>query len=478
MGGVKTKVVSPLKGGVSMFKRSWLVCIFTLLLFFTYVVQANAVFVWKSWNQFLISEDEYNELKEALRMDDVNKVLELKKKIGDRWSIVNFVRNFFICREVVPYKKTYPKGVSSITLTFSGKTYTGGYCEPFVIGKERNFFVLADSFNASKVIKYFVEKHGGDLLSYAALYGCKKTVEILLKYGLDINTPDSEGYLALGDLVALYTKDENRLHKNDYLDMIQFMIDHGADINHPDLHGVTPLTKSAVFCDVELFKYLVKHGGDINFVSEKGVSVLGGAFAGGCYEIANYLVSHGVDVKKAFPNKSVAFDLYEECYMNVKDKSFCDRVLSLLKNHGLPDADYWLVPFFHKYLSRATYSCQYDYFNGHVTEKCGSFTLEYSDSNPKSFRITSNFSNSLSSQIRAIASKRGVTLSIGFDLTPALIRWIVDKVPERAWGYWKRTKNSYNARVLLTAAALSDMVMAADIKTLNMIIEYFVNEKF
>ena len=129
-----------------------------------------------------------------------------------------------------------------------------------------------------------------------------------------------------------------------------------------------------------------------------------------------------------------------------------------------------------------SYSCSYESVNGAVTEKCGPFVLYYSEDNPRAFRIESNFSSCINSQIKALIIGRGITIAAGFDMTPALIKWLIDEMPHGLWKIYEplieKKPVPYNVKVIIVAHALNNLILNADIKTLNLILKDFIKDKF
>jgi len=121
-------------------------------------------------------------------------------------------------------------------------------------------------------------------------------------------------------------------------------------------------------------------------------------------------------------------------------------------------------------------NCRYASVNGAVTYDCGFLTVRTMEGS-KNFSISANFKLSINRQIALLAKKRGVMVSPSMDFTPAFIRFIIQKVvPPYYWQGWRY--NKYYDKVAIVGTALNDMILNADIKALNSLIEAFVKEKF
>jgi ankyrin repeat protein len=106
-------------------------------------------------------------------------------------------------------------------------------------------------------------------------------------FNMDINKIGTRG------VTALYVAVVNQRY-----DAVQFLIDHGADVNIPNDEGATPLMQAAFFIhDIKMLKLLIDHGARVNEVGNKKVSALQIATRGGYEEIIAFLLA-----KQANPN--------------------------------------------------------------------------------------------------------------------------------------------------------------------------------
>ena len=82
----------------------------------------------------------------------------------------------------------------------------------------------------------------------------------------------------------------------EHLEMLTFMIAHGADVNHVDKYGHSVLVQAIRRGNLEITSALIAHGADVNHVDKYGDSVLAQAIRRGNLEITNTLIAHGADV--------------------------------------------------------------------------------------------------------------------------------------------------------------------------------------
>jgi len=87
-------------------------------------------------------------------------------------------------------------------------------------------------------------------------------LELFLENGVDLKETDSEGVSAL-DMAIKFKR----------LDVIQFCIDRGFDLNVTKRKsGITPVMLAACFSDLEMIQMLLDGGGDINGLDSIGMS--------------------------------------------------------------------------------------------------------------------------------------------------------------------------------------------------------------
>ncbi|XP_028413361.1 2-5A-dependent ribonuclease-like [Dendronephthya gigantea] len=111
-------------------------------------------------------------------------------------------------------------------------------------------------------------------------------VEYLVEHGADINGKDTDGWTVLHSAV-----------KKGALEIVKPLVEHGADVNGRDTkYGMTVLHYAIYKSSLEMVKYLVENGADIDCKNYNGWTVLHYAVTKGAPEKIRYLVEHGADV--------------------------------------------------------------------------------------------------------------------------------------------------------------------------------------
>ncbi len=87
---------------------------------------------------------------------------------------------------------------------------------------------------------------------------------------------------------------ETALHKHIPLELVEWLVARGADVNAPNTYG-TPIFEHAYVGNYEICKFLVEHGADLNVANYAGHTVLFSAAAGGNCDIVRLLLEYGAD---------------------------------------------------------------------------------------------------------------------------------------------------------------------------------------
>lgn len=115
------------------------------------------------------------------------------------------------------------------------------------------------------------DRHGKTPLMYAMNNRGLNTASHLIEHGTDINAQDSEGTTALmlaitsaiHDPVRIFGEDQEKKRKEEkesYLELIRFLIEKGADVNHKNRAGMTPLKLAMERQQTEVVALLKKAG--------------------------------------------------------------------------------------------------------------------------------------------------------------------------------------------------------------------------
>ena len=161
-------------------------------------------------------------------------------------------------------------------------------------------------------------QHGADInaqdeggmtaLMAASQKGHSEVVRLLLKYGADITTKDKNGWTAL-----MYATENNqtstaRLLKHAVnkllfnaiekgsLEEMNSAVNLGADVNaEGKMPGITPLMQASADNRLEVMKFLIKHGANIDATDIFGGTALIHATLNGHTEAVELLLKHGAD---------------------------------------------------------------------------------------------------------------------------------------------------------------------------------------
>ncbi|MCH1923524.1 ankyrin repeat domain-containing protein [Shewanella sp. C32] len=121
---------------------------------------------------------------------------------------------------------------------------------------------------------------GDTPLMCAAAYGCLTAVEALLAHGVDVNIANPAGFTALHNAAwrpfgydnhVEYGRDENCIDQGLKKQIINLLLEHGADINAATKEeGYTPLTVAMLKDHADIFVRLMKRGADLNKADAHG----------------------------------------------------------------------------------------------------------------------------------------------------------------------------------------------------------------
>jgi len=124
---------------------------------------------------------------------------------------------------------------------------------------------------------------GATALHWAAIYGRREAVAVLLRHGSDVNaTEDHNG-----------TTMHWAAHSDD-AEVIQWLLDKGADIDHANQMGRTPLHVAARRGCQNVVKTLIERGANIHATIKNGGTALHVAARNGHKEVIELLIAAGV----------------------------------------------------------------------------------------------------------------------------------------------------------------------------------------
>eukprot|EP00466_Bigelowiella_natans_P007258 jgi/Bigna1/89017/estExt_fgenesh1_pg.C_420092 len=158
--------------------------------------------------------------------------------------------------------------------------------------------------------------NGTTALHMACAYASSKSAAVLIKHGADIEHPDNRGFTPLmrsiykseaelGYLAHKFTKTDdmekyieavNKRRRN----LAEFLLFQGADPNQQTPDGFTPLMTAVAANDPEMIDLLVEHGADVNMKTATGVSasIIAVTLGQSRIQCLMKLKSHGADPKK------------------------------------------------------------------------------------------------------------------------------------------------------------------------------------
>ena len=129
-------------------------------------------------------------------------------------------------------------------------------------------------------------------LHSAAYYGDLEVVQKLIEYGADISAEDFKGYS------PLYFASEG-VHLKDRT-VLRLLLEHGADVNARTKDGETALHNASIFGALEVVRLLLEHGADVNARQEYGITPLHCfntvSIRPGAVGVARLLLEQGADV--------------------------------------------------------------------------------------------------------------------------------------------------------------------------------------
>ena len=112
--------------------------------------------------------------------------------------------------------------------------------------------------------------------------------------------------------------------ENDEKEIVELLVEHGADVNNTDLYGATALMiASNNISGTQIVEYLIEHGADVNAVNQIGESAL---FYAACVQgskTAKVLIDHGADIN-IVNEKGESFVQFAKRHGNITIINFCN----------------------------------------------------------------------------------------------------------------------------------------------------------
>ena len=125
------------------------------------------------------------------------------------------------------------------------------------------------------------------VLEDAARYANAEIVQLLIEHGAEVNNADTMGMTPL-----LYAA------MCDNAEAARMLIENGADMEASERYkGFTPLLYACHLLKTKIVTLLVEKGADVNAKDKKGKTPLANACKKGGLEIVKYLVEHGASLQ-------------------------------------------------------------------------------------------------------------------------------------------------------------------------------------
>jgi ankyrin repeat protein len=160
-------------------------------------------------------------------------------------------------------------------------------------------FQAAQSGDASR-LKNILESHpnlantensdGLTPLGFAAHFGNKDAVQVLLDHGADIDAVSHSKISYIPSNTALHAAIAGKRN----VDVIKLLLERNAKTNIFDSNGHTCLHTAAFHDDnIEIIRLLIEHGADVNARIEGGETALSLAMKQGNHNVAEFLRQNG-----------------------------------------------------------------------------------------------------------------------------------------------------------------------------------------
>jgi ankyrin repeat protein len=143
----------------------------------------------------------------------------------------------------------------------------GGYCvRPIVAALEGKHFRTADLLHHNGADPHSRGIRMRTPLHSAAYFGNLEVVQKLIEYGADISAEDQNGHTPLYDGSEGY-------HPKD-CSVLRFLLERGADVNARTKQGETPLLRASIYGALEVVRVLLEHGADVTAKDDRGRTAL------------------------------------------------------------------------------------------------------------------------------------------------------------------------------------------------------------
>jgi hypothetical protein len=175
-------------------------------------------------------------------------------------------------------------------------TIGGRYATPLVAALAGKHFQTAEFLRLSGADPNVQGYKGNTSLHSAACYGNVEMVQVLLNLGADVNIPNENSWTPLNYIPvgpAGYDKVPN--YRQSLANIAQLLLDRGADINARNDDGRTPLHTTSDMGRIEVVRVLLERGANVDAEDRKGKTPLSLAKEEGYDEIIKLLSEYGAE---------------------------------------------------------------------------------------------------------------------------------------------------------------------------------------
>uniref|UniRef100_A0A6C0B0C8 Uncharacterized protein n=1 Tax=viral metagenome TaxID=1070528 RepID=A0A6C0B0C8_9ZZZZ len=179
-----------------------------------------------------------------------------------------------------------------------------------------------------------VDKYGDTPLKIAIINQRGDIIRYLVEAGADVNDNNNNYHERPLNLVFYSVNHDSRD------DLLKYLIEHGADVNQGDGYGNTILiSASGLPENLPLIRYLVEEAGaDINHQNNDGVSPLIAACRSidiNNLPVIKYLVEHGADVNTPGPNNKTALNIIEDLLKRSVNPQYYQNIYNYLRSYPI-----------------------------------------------------------------------------------------------------------------------------------------------
>ena len=161
------------------------------------------------------------------------------------------------------------------------------------INGESPLSVAKTSDIAQLILKKFSGETGENPLFSACLYDDLENIKLFItKYNFSPNEKDEYGNTPLYNAINKEFKGD----KEKYIDVINYLIENGANVNSKDIMGRTPLMRAAQYGFPEALSLLLKNGAEINHKAQDESTALHYAVSSKNLEAIKILIANKADI--------------------------------------------------------------------------------------------------------------------------------------------------------------------------------------